>query len=84
MNDVKYIERVSIGSVDPNTILSDEKRDEQLTHLNRCLQEFPRGKIIGKDVTIGTFKIGDHQLVTEKTTYHIGFTRRPIWLDDKK
>lgn len=76
--------KVSVGSVNPNAPFSEQAREDQLIFLNRCLNEFPKGKIIGRDVTIGVFKIGDHQLTTEKVTYHVGFERKPFWFDEKE
>lgn len=84
MDKIRHVEKVTVGSVDPNNPLDDAGRDKQLTFLNKCLNERPKGKIIGKDVTIGIFMIGEHQLSTEKVTYHIGFERRPYWMENTK
>jgi hypothetical protein len=83
MQEIKYIMKVSVGSINPNAPFSEQAREDQLDLLNRCLSEFPKGKIIGRDVTIGMYKIGEHQLTTEKVTYHVGFERKPFWLDEK-
>ena len=50
--------------------------------LNRCLNDYPKGIIIGKDTTIGRYVIGEHELSMEKVTYHIGFSRKPGWLEE--
>ena len=84
MDKIRYVEKVTVGSVDPNNPLGEGKRDEQLAYLNRCLQERPKGQIIGKDVSIGMFQIAEHQLVTEMITYHLGFERKPFWMDKYK
>lgn len=46
--------------------------------LNRCLSEYPRGTIIGREMSFDvlTTKSG-HQVVLEKVTYHVGFPRKP-------
>lgn len=79
LSDVHYVKLVTVGSINPNNPLSEQSRNQQLALLNRCLNEYPKGIIIGKDVTIGRYMVGEHELTMEKVTYHIGFPRRPIW-----
>lgn len=79
MSEIRYIKMVTIGSVNPNQPLSDRSKEEQLALLNRCLNDYPRGIIIGKDISIGRYMIGEHELTMEKVTYHVGFTRKPSW-----
>lgn len=79
LSDIQYVKLVSVGSVNPNNPLSEESRKQQVDILNRCLNDFPKGKIIGQDRTIGRYQIGEHELVMEKMTYHVGFSRRPAW-----
>lgn len=78
-SEIHYVKLVTLGSVNPNHPLSEQSRQQQLDLLNRCLNEYPKGIIIGKDITIGRYAIGSHELTMEKVTYHIGFPRRPIW-----
>lgn len=80
--DVKYIKLVPIGSVNPNNPLSDQSKEAQAALLNRCLNDYPKGVIIGKDTTVGRYVIGEHELVMEKVTYHVGFPRKPAWEGD--
>ena len=77
--DITYVKLVSVGSVNPNNPLSEQSIEQQVQVLNRCLNEYPKGIIIGKDVTIGRYMIGKHELTMEKSTYHIGFKRKPSW-----
>ena len=79
ISDIHYVKLVPIGSCNPNNPISDSEREEQLDILNRCLDDYPRGTIIGKDVTIGKYKIGEHEVTMEKVTSHVGFERRPVW-----
>lgn len=79
LSDFQYVKLVPIGSVNPNAPLSDESREAQVELLNRCLNDYPKGTIIGKDITIGRYMIGEHELTMEKVTYHVGFTRKPVW-----
>ena len=84
MADIRYIKLVSVGSVNPNSPVSDQSREEQAALLNRCLNDYPKGTILGKDITIGRYMLGEHELTMERTTCHIGFERKPVWEDEKK
>lgn len=79
LTDIHYIKLVPIGSVNPNNPLSDQSKEEQAALLNRCLNDYPKGVILGKDVTIGRYMLGEHELTMEKVTYHVGFERKPPW-----
>lgn len=81
--DIRFVELISVGSVNPNNPISDESIRKQTEKLNRCLNEYPKGIIIGKDITIGRYMIGAHELTMEKTTYHVGFPRKPLWLKEE-
>jgi hypothetical protein len=83
ISEIKFIKAVTVGSVNPNVVLSDDARQSQVELVNRCLNDYPKGIIIGKDIAIGRYTIGEHELVMQKTSYHIGFARKPAWLDDK-
>ena len=80
--DVGYVKLVTVGSINPNNPVSEGSRKMQLDILNRCLNDFPKGKIIGIDRSIGRYQVGEHELTMEKLTYHIGFKRRPLWDTD--
>lgn len=82
LEDIHYVKLVTVGSVNPNNPLSDQSREAQAALLNRCLNEYPRGVILGRDVTVGKYLIGDHQLTMEKITYHVGFARKPSWEEE--
>ena len=53
-------------------------RQEAADLLNRCLSE--RGRIIGMEKNFNLLNIGEHQVVLQSLVYHIGFSRKPIWL----
>ena len=74
----------NIGSVNPNNPLSDQSKEAQAALLNRCLNDYPKGIIIGKDITIGRYMVGEHELTMEKITYHVGFERKPPWEDEER
>ncbi|MEZ3426181.1 MAG: hypothetical protein K1W13_02075 [Lachnospiraceae bacterium] len=81
LTDIHYIKLVPVGSVNPNNPLSDQSRAEQVNLLNRCLNDYPKGVIIGKDITVGRYMLGEHELTMERITYHVGFVRKPSWED---
>lgn len=83
LTDIHYIKLVPIGSVNPNNPLSEQSKEDQAALLNRCLSDYPRGIIIGKDISVGRYVIGEHELTMEKITYHVGFERKPPWEDGK-
>ncbi len=66
---------MTVGSIDPNARASEAERDKQIELLNRYLCGYPRGFIIGKDVDFGVYAVGEHQVIMQATTYHIGFLR---------
>jgi hypothetical protein len=84
LSDVQYIKMVPIGSVNPNNPLSEQSKEAQAALLNRCLNDYPKGKIIGKDITVGRYQIGEHELTMERVTYHVGFPRKPQWEDEQQ
>lgn len=79
--DIRFVKAVAVGSINPNALLSEEARAGQEALLNRCLTDYPKGVIIGKDIAIGRYALGEHDLTMQKTTYHVGFPRKPAWLD---
>jgi len=82
LTEIRYVKMVPVGSVNPNNPLSDQSKEEQVALLNRCLNDYPKGVIMGKDITIGRYMLGEHELTMEKVTYHIGFERKPSWLEE--
>ena len=84
LTDIHYVKLVPIGSVNPNNPLSEQAKEAQADLLNKCLNDYPKGIIIGKDITVGRYLIGEHELTMEKITYHVGFTRKPTWEEGEK
>lgn len=80
LENARYIVIASIGGIDPNNPLSEEKHTAQTAELNRLLSGYPRGTIIGKDTAIGRYMVGEHELCMQKTSYHIAFPRKPEWI----
>jgi hypothetical protein len=82
ISDTRYIKVVTVGGIDPNMPVSDEKQTKQIAELNKMLSGYPKGTIIGKDTSIGRFMLGEHELCMQKTSYHVAFTRKPDWIDE--
>lgn len=78
--DIGYVHRVVVGNDDPQTQPDEEKYQRQLALLNRCLEEAPRGKIIGQEKNFYLLNIGEHQVVMQYLVYHVGFKRKPHWI----
>ncbi len=79
--DVKYVHRVVVGNDNPEQQPDEEKYNKQLEFLNRCLNDFPKGKIIGQEKNFYILNIGEHQVVMQYIVYHIGFVRKPGWIE---
>ncbi|RXJ96108.1 hypothetical protein CRV00_02685 [Malaciobacter molluscorum] len=73
--DIKFVKRITVGNIDPNNPMTEEKKDEAIKKLNDYLNGYPKGKLVGKDISFGIFQVGEHQLTMQSTTYHIGFPR---------
>lgn len=82
LTDIHYVKLVSVGSINPNNPLSDQSKEAQVELLNKCLNSYPKGIIVAKDITIGRYMVGEHELTMEKVTYHIGFERKPPWEEE--
>lgn len=80
MTEVGYIERVVIGTSTPDNIPSEADNNKQMAFVNRCLSDFPKGKVIGIERSFSVVRIGEHQVVLESVVYHIGFKKIPMWL----
>lgn len=77
---VGFVKRIIIGNNNPEKVVTDAEIEKQLSLLNKCLQEYPKGKIIGIERNFFILNIGEHQVIMQYTVYHIGFKRKPDWL----
>ena len=84
VSEFKYVKAVTVGSINPNVLLSDEGREQQMDLLNKYLNDYPKGVIIGKDIAIGRYMLGEHELTLQRTVYHVGFVRKPMWAEEDK
>ncbi|MGH7122524.1 MAG: hypothetical protein ACREFP_26635 [Acetobacteraceae bacterium] len=81
LTEVGYVERIVVGSRDPEKPMQEDAIKAAVALLNRCLTETPKGKIIGIEKTFSLLNIGEHQVVLQCMIYHVGFPRKPYWLE---
>lgn len=81
LTDVGYVKRIVVGRDNPERVHSEEEVQKAADLLNRCLSETPKGKIIGLEKNFSILNIGEHQVVLQFMVYHIGFPRKPFWLE---
>jgi hypothetical protein len=80
--DTRFVKRIAIGSLDPAQPASEAESRERIALLNRCLAETPRGRIIAIEKPTAIVGVGNQQTVAQAVVYHVGFSRRPVWLDE--
>lgn len=80
IEDVGFVKRIVVGSLNPEQPASETESREKIALLNRCLAETPRGRIIGIEHPTTVVTSGDQQAIVQTVVYHVGFTRRPVWL----
>ena len=81
LSDVRFVKRIVVGSQNPSPIKSEEEIEQAMGLLNRCLTELPKGVIVGLEKSFSLLNIGEHQVVLQYTVYHVGFSRKPPWLE---
>ncbi len=82
LSDISYVKRIVVGSNNPAQLQSDGQIAEAMALLNRCLSEPPKGKIVGVEKSFAILQVGEHNVVLQWVTYHVGFPRRPYWMDE--
>lgn len=81
LDDIGFVKRVAVGSVDPNNPLSDEQAEKQVELLNKCIGPASKGRILTVEKSFGVYYLGEHRLELEKVVYHIGWKRKPNWIE---
>lgn len=81
LTSVGFVKRITVGSRDPESLQSEDEINAAVEMLNRCLTDIPKGKIVGIEKTFTLLNIGEHQVVLQAMIYHVGFSRKPGWLD---
>jgi hypothetical protein len=82
LTEVKFVKRIVVGSDNPNQMQTEAKVEEARALLNRCLTDAPRGSIIGVEKSFTVLQVGEHQVVLQWLSYHLGFPRKPSWLPE--
>lgn len=82
LSNITFVKRIVVGSNNPTDMQGDAKIEEAMALLNRCLGETPRGHILGIEKSFAVLSIGEHNVVLQWMTYHVGFDRKPYWLAD--
>jgi hypothetical protein len=80
LSDVTFVKRVVVGTNNPADPQSEAQVEEAMALLNRCLSEQPKGKIVGIEKSFSILQIAEHNVVLQWTTYHVGFVRKPYWV----
>lgn len=80
LTDIGFVKRIIIGNDNPEKPADEEHIARQTRLLNKCLREYPRGKIIGVEKNFYILNIGEHQVVMQYIVYHVGFKRKPDWI----
>ena len=84
LTDVGYVHRIVVGSINPEQLQREEEIRASTRLLNRCLSDSPKGRIVGIEKSFNLLNIGEHQVVLQAMIYHVGFPRRPFWLEPSK
>jgi len=82
ITDVGYVHRITVGSHDPNRQQIEEEMQAAIDQLNHCLADYPKGRILGMQKMFTVLNVGEHQVVLQSITYHVGFRRKPAWLEN--
>lgn len=86
LGNIRYVKRVALGGKDLQVEITEADREQQMELLNKCLSGIPPGRIIALEISTRVFKLGDlageHHVSLQMLTYHVGFERKPYWLDD--
>jgi hypothetical protein len=82
LTDVHYVKRISIGSSTPGEVISEQDIQKAVDLLNRCLSDTPKGTILGMEKSFKLITVGENHAVIQWMVYHIGFPRKPYWLED--
>lgn len=82
LTDIKYVKRITVGNDDPSRMRTQAEIEEAAALLNKCLSSSPRGCIIAVEKSFVVLQLGEHQAVLQWIVYHVGFPRKPLWLED--
>ncbi|RZJ97956.1 MAG: hypothetical protein EON88_01750, partial [Brevundimonas sp.] len=79
LSEIRFVKRIVVGSETPNAMKSEAEIETAVALLNRCLSDAPRGRLIATERSFSLLNIGEHQVVLQHVTYHVGWARKPGW-----
>lgn len=80
LSSIGFIKRVVVGHKDPDKLNDENEIVKAQEYVNRCLSEPPKGNIIGIEKNFNIINLGEHQVVMQWLVYHIGFEKKPFWM----
>ncbi len=81
LTNIRFIKRIVVGNDNPQAMKTEAEVQEAMDLVNHCLQASPRGYTLNVEKSFGLYNIGEHQIVLQYAVYHIGFERKPLFLD---
>jgi hypothetical protein len=81
LSDLRFVKRIVVGSDNPARIRTQAEVEEATALLNKCLTGTPKGTILGVEKSFTIVRVGEHQVVLQWMCYHVGFPRKPAWLE---
>jgi hypothetical protein len=81
LTNIHFIKRIVVGNDNPQNVRSEAEVQAQMDLVNRCLTSTPRGYLLNIEKSFGMYNIGEHQVVLQYAVYHVGFERKPMFLD---
>jgi hypothetical protein len=83
VSNIHFIKRIVVGNDNPQNMRTEAEVEESMALVNKCLSASPRGYVLNIEKSFGLYNIGEHQIVLQYAVYHVGFERKPLWLDDR-
>lgn len=82
LSNIRFIKRIVVGNDNPQAMRTEAEVQQAMDLVNRCVAASPRGFILNVEKSFGLYNIGEHQIVLQYAVYHIGFERKPLFLDE--
>lgn len=82
ISNVRFIKRIVVGNDNPQNMRTEAEVQQSMDLVNKCLSGTPRGYLLNIEKSFGLYNIGEHQIVLQYAVYHVGFDRKPLWLDE--
>lgn len=82
LGSVRFVKRIVVGSDDPAQPRPESANREAMDLLNRCLSGVPKGVLLGVERQSASTRVHGQDVTVQWLCYHVGFARRPDWLED--